>query len=160
MPRSYLIDGYNLAFAWEPVRREMLRDKQRGREKLIGLLARFKRAAGCGITVVFDGREGPGAGEAESVRGIAVRYAKRPATADEEIYRLVSASRNPGSLTVVSSDRQVAGYARRHKAAAMGAGEFIGRAEKAGERSGPNDEKPEPADTEEWAEYFGLADKG
>ncbi len=156
MPRQFLIDGYNLAFAWEPVRREMLADKKRGRERLVSMLARYKRAAGCGITVVFDGRQQHGTGQAESIQGLAVRYSKRPATADDEIYRLVSASRDPGSLTVVSSDRQVAGFARRHRASSMGAGEFIEKAEKAMDRDGGRPEKPETADAAKWAEYFGL----
>jgi len=158
MPRQFLIDGYNLAFAWEPVRREILRDKQRGRERLVGMLARFKKAAGCGITVVFDGREGPGADRGGTVQGIRIFYARKPVTADEEIYRMVTGSRDRGRLTVVSSDRQVAGFARRHKASAMGAGEFIEKAERALARTGEKSEKPETVDTGEWARYFGLDD--
>lgn len=156
MPRQFLIDGYNLAFAWGPVRREMLVDKQKGREALIGLLARYKKAAGCGITVVFDGREGHGVGGG-NVRGIKVLYASKPATADDEIYRLVSVSRNRGSLTVVSSDRQVAGFAKRHRASAMGSGVFAEKAERAMARTSEGGEKPEAADVEEWAEYFGVS---
>lgn len=156
MPRQFLIDGYNLAFAWEPVRRAMLLDKQRGREALIDLLARYKKAAGCGLTVVFDGLDFPGGEGQQVIRGIKVFYAKRSASADDEIYRLVSASKSPGSLTVVSSDRQVAGFARRHGAAAMGSGEFAG---KATARAGEGSEKPETADVEEWAEYFGAERK-
>lgn len=156
MPRQYLIDGYNLAFAWGAARQAMLIDKQKGREKLLELLTGFKRAAGCGITVVFDGREGHGEGGG-SVRGIRVAYAKRPVTADEEIYRLVSGSRDRGSLTVVSSDRQVAGFARRNGASSMGAGDFAARAEKAMRRSSKDAEKPDTVDVDEWAEYFGAS---
>lgn len=153
MPRQFLIDGYNLAFAWEPVRRAMLIDKQLGREALIDLLARYKKAAGCGMTVVFDGRDLPGGEGHQAIRGIKVVYAKKPASADDEIYRIISASKSRGSLTVVSSDRQVAGFARRHGASAMGSGEF---AAKATAGSGDEKEKPETVDVAEWAEYFGT----
>jgi predicted RNA-binding protein with PIN domain len=156
MPRQFLIDGYNLAFAWEPVRRAMLIDKQRGREALIDRLARYKKASGCGMTVVFDGRHLPGGEGPQAVRGIKVVYAKRPASADDEIYRMVSACKNRGSLTVVSSDRQVAGFARRNGASSMGSGEFAERATARSEESG---EKPEKADVGDWAEYFGVEDK-
>lgn len=156
MPRQYLIDGYNLAFAWEPVRRAMLIDKQRGREALLDRLARYKKAAGCGMTVVFDGRDLPGGVGQQAIRGIKVIYAKKPASADDEIYRMVSASKSRGSLTVVSSDRQVAGFARRHGASAMGSGEFVARAMAKPEGAS---EKPEEADVDEWAEYFGVEDR-
>lgn len=157
MPRQFLVDGYNLAFAWGPVRREMLVDKQKGREALIGLLARYKKAAGCGITVVFDGCDFPGGEKQQGTRGIKVVFSKKPATADDEINQLVSASKNRGSLTVVSSDRQVAGFAKRRRASAMGSGEFVEKAERAMARTGEGGEKPEAADVEEWAEYFGVS---
>lgn len=151
-----MIDGYNLAFAWEPVRRAMLIDRQRGREVLIDRLARYKRSAGCSITVVFDGRDLPGGQGLQVNRGIKVIYAKKPASADDEIYRMVSTCKNRGSLTVVSSDRQVAGFARRHGASAMGAGEFV---ERATARAKEYSEKPDKIDIAEWVEYFGVEDK-
>jgi predicted RNA-binding protein with PIN domain len=156
MPRLFLIDGYNLAFAWPPVRRQMLIDKQQGREKLLELLARFKKKTGAAMTVVFDGRDGICQEKTGTVLGLKVIYAQKPISADEEIYRLVSAAKDKSSLTVVSSDRQVAGFARRHGVQAIGSGQFAGQAEMAMARAGGKPEKPEKFDAEEWAEYFGL----
>lgn len=154
MSRQFLIDGYNLAFAWEPVRKAMLVDKQKGREKLLGLLARYKKAMGCGVTVVFDGRDLPGGEGQQTIHGIKIVYAKKPASADDEIYRIISTSKARGSLTVVSSDRQVAGFARRHGASSMGAGQFVARVESVRDRSRDKEEKPETVEVEEWMEYF------
>ncbi len=154
MPRRFLIDGYNLAFAWEAVRRPMLIDKEKGREKLIELLAGFKRAAGCDITVVFDSRQEGRLSRGENQQGIKLVFSKKGSSADEEIYRILSHSQDRGSLTVVSSDRQVAGFARRQGASAMGSGEFATKAERTLSRKEVSSEKPEPAAVDGWLKYF------
>lgn len=154
MPRHFLIDGYNLAHAWNQVRPKLLASKEAGRSQLLELLARYKKNSGAGITVVFDSRLST-AGSAERRSGIEVVFAGKAGSADEEIYRRLESAKDRGSLTVVSSDRQVAGFARRHGAQAMGAGGFISLVERSLNRGGTGDQKPPPGDVDEWLKIFG-----
>jgi predicted RNA-binding protein with PIN domain len=77
------------------------------------------------VTVIFDGRsfEIADAGDVE------VRFATRRGrnAADDDIAMLVAESSDPASLTVVTSDGELAGRVRRHGAAVVGAGEFRAR---------------------------------
>jgi ribosomal protection tetracycline resistance protein len=125
MARWIVIDGYNLGFAWPGVREQLRQDQQQGRDQLLDLLRRYKKASGADITVVFDGRSHPGVEAKTKQRGIAVIYAQRPISADEEIDRLVARARDPGRILVVSSDRAVMASARRHRAEVLGSSEFI-----------------------------------
>lgn len=118
-----IIDGYNL-IRQSPVLKAIDRqDLQSGREALIDRLAAYKRLKGHKITVVFDG-----AGEAgvfddrDREKGIRIRFSRQGETADAVIKRM--AAREKQGALVVSSDREVAGFAAGQGAAVISAPEF------------------------------------
>ena len=77
------------------------------------------------VTVIFDGCSF----EIEDAGDVEVRFASRRGrnAADDDIAALVAESSDPASLTVVTSDGELAGRVRRHGAAGVGAGEFRAR---------------------------------
>ncbi len=105
-----IIDGYNLIRRSRELARVDSRDLEAGRMALIKLLAAYKKVKGHRITVVFDGAGGPvGASRRDRQRGIDIRFSGPGQTADSLIKAMV---KHKGErLLVVSSDREVAGFA-------------------------------------------------
>jgi hypothetical protein len=106
-----LIDGNNLLFA------ALERDPERppSRSTLVHLLGRWARLTGEKVAVVFDG---PVPNEALAGQigdpSVAVSYSGG-VSADDLLAKMMEAGSAP-RLVVVSSDREVARVARRHKA--------------------------------------------
>jgi predicted RNA-binding protein with PIN domain len=97
------------------------RDRPGAMRELVAELDAFAARGGEEVTVVFDG--GPFDVEGESVE---VRFASRrgPNAADDDIAALVERDAEPGELSVVTSDGDLARRARDAGAAVVGAGEF------------------------------------
>ena len=96
------------------------RDRQGAARRLVERLERLVEATGDEVTVVLDGRPGPGGPSTEGV--VRVLYARRrgPNAADERIAELVGEDTEPASLVVVTSDA-----ALRRDVATLGA-EVVG----------------------------------
>ncbi len=93
--------------------------------ELVDELGSFAEATGGELTVVFDGE----AFEVDAPEGVGVRFATRRGrnAADDDIAALVERDDDPGSLSVVTSDGDLAQRVRAAGAAVVGAGEFRGR---------------------------------
>lgn len=106
MPHT-VIDGYNL----------LLRELHPASSSLADVREEFLRRVDAArppdhdVTVVFDGRPGPGA-RALRAAGLDVRYSASPRTADDLIVKLVKKFRGR-QITVLTHDRELA---RRAKA--------------------------------------------
>jgi len=118
-----IVDGYNM-IRQSPVMGPLDRqDLQLGREALIDKLAAYKRLKGHKITVVFDG-----IGEAalyanrDREKGILIKFSRHGETADSVIKRM--AVQEKQRALVVSSDREVAGFAASQGAATISSVEF------------------------------------
>ena len=101
---SYLVDGNNVMaqrVGWH-------RDKAGARRRLLEELARFARAAGVTVEVVFDGAPDDFFPDGSDFMGVRVFYAERGRDADARIKQLVEASRERRTLKVVTSDRALA----------------------------------------------------
>jgi len=99
------------------------KDLELGRQTLLDRLAVYKRLKGHQITVVFDGAAQYSVfNRSEREKGINVRFSRHGETADDVIKRMVRRERQ--KATVVSSDREVAGFSESQGAAAIGAREF------------------------------------
>src|SRR5213594_4892228 len=123
MALHLIIDGYNLLGARGQVGRAPGRDAESGRERLVRELAAYRQRKPHPITVVFDGwQEGFGAEHREHRSGIEVVYSKRGERADQVIQRL--AEEFGRDCAVVSSDREVADFAKSRGAFVMGSVEF------------------------------------
>lgn len=119
-----IIDGYNLIRQSAELSRLDRRDLQEGRDALLALLASYKKIKGHRITVVFDGTDAYSLyRQRDQAKGIRVLFSRRGETADTVIKRMAARERE-GAL-VVSSDRDVAGFAMSQNAAAMGSTAFM-----------------------------------
>ncbi|UCD35717.1 MAG: NYN domain-containing protein [Nitrospiraceae bacterium] len=118
-----LIDGYNLI----GIAHENL---EKAREAVIADLRAYARLKGHSVTIVFDGWKS--GGKDHSIlksRDITIVYTRLGENADMAIRNIVS---SPGtSWIVVSSDREVAGYAWRKGCAAIRSEDFQIRVEDA-----------------------------
>lgn len=99
------------------------RDRPGAMRALVEELEAFAERSGEAVTVVFDGR--PFDLELES-GSVDVMFASRrgPNAADDDIAVLVQRDDEPGGLSVVTSDGDLAGRVRAAGAAVVGAGEF------------------------------------
>ena len=121
-----IIDGYNLLGARGQIGRAAGRDAESTRERLLLELAAYRQRKMHPITVVFDGwQEGLGAEHREHRSGIEVVYSRRGERADKVIQRL--AAEFGRDCAVVSSDREVADFAKAQGAFVIGAMEFEAR---------------------------------
>jgi predicted RNA-binding protein with PIN domain len=109
------------------------RDRTGAMERLTTGLDALARETGEPVTVVFDGRPRPIPAER-----VDVRFARRrgPNAADDDIAALVFADGDPPSLSVVTSDADLASRARAAGARLVGAGDFRRRLDALAARPG------------------------
>ena len=133
----WLVDGTNV-MASRPD--GWWRDRPGASARLVARLRNLV-AAGDQVTVVFDGSPPPDqAGLAEGDHdGVTVRWARRrgPDAADDRIVELLSSDGQPESLTVVTSDRALAGRVRHAGAEVHGAGSLLRRLDELDGGGGP-----------------------
>jgi predicted RNA-binding protein with PIN domain len=114
----WLVDGMNVVGSrpdgwW--------RDRPAAMRRLTALLDAFATETGEPLTVVFDGR--PFDLRAQSVEA-AFASGRGPNAADHDIAARVQSDRDPRSITVVTSDRELAGRVRAAGAHVLGSGPF------------------------------------
>jgi len=104
------------------------RDRPGAARRLVAALQRLAAATGDRVAVVLDGR--PLADIPEGVHaGVLVAYATRAGrdAADDRIVAEVARDHDPASLTVITSDRQLAERVRAHGARVEGSGSLLDR---------------------------------
>jgi len=98
------------------------RDRPGAMRTLVDDLNAFAEDTGHPVTVVFDGKPF----DLEGGDGVSVEFASRrgPNAADDDIAALVEGDEDPGSLSVVTSDGDLAARVRAAGGELVGAGEF------------------------------------
>ena len=87
-PEYLLVDGYNIIFAWDALKKLAAEDIAAAREALIGILANYRGWRKCELILVFDAYKVKGnPGSIEKKNGIYVVYTKEAQTADSYIER-------------------------------------------------------------------------
>lgn len=108
----YIIDGYNVIFAWDSLRGAVKNGDNGGsaeldlaRSRLQTLLSSFRAYKGCDMVLVYDAYNVTDAVEREiNADGIRIVYTKEGETADAYIERLISKLGKNYNIRVVSSD--------------------------------------------------------
>ena len=152
----YLIDGHNLIAALPDIRLDDPDDEAKLVIKLKGFVARKRTKC----VVIFDGGL-PGGASTLSSRSVTVIFASaQHSDADALLKRRMGKIRAGSGWTVVSSDREVADYARGRRLRQLSAQEFVRELQRPG--TSPNadvqEEKPLPsqADVDEFMGLFGA----
>lgn len=105
MREFYVVDGYNVIYAWPEFEKMLEKGLDHSRDKLINILANFAGFDGSSITVVFDAHlVKSGVEHYEIVHGIEVYYTQEGETADSLIERIVGDLGKKGNVFVVTSD--------------------------------------------------------
>lgn len=87
-PEYLLVDGYNIIFAWESLKKLAAQDISAAREALAGILANYRGWRKCEVILVFDAYKVKGnPGSIEKKNGIYIVYTKEAQTADSYIER-------------------------------------------------------------------------
>ena len=124
----YLIDGYNLLFAYlgAPPSRNLPRALERGRRRLLELMRFGHEGELADVTVVFDAAHAPGDVPAEvDYHGIHVTFAVHDERADDLIEKMIRHASAPRQLTVVSDDRHIQQAARRRHCIVRGCAHYL-----------------------------------
>jgi predicted RNA-binding protein with PIN domain len=142
---AYLIDGYNLLFAYlgVPPSRKLSKALERARRRLLELLRSGHIEQPGDVTVIFDAAHAPPGAPAElDHHGIHVAFAVHHERADDLIETLIRQTSTPRQLTVVTDDRRIQQAARRRHCTVRGCADYL----EALERSSPErSSKPEPS---------------
>ncbi|MBW1980493.1 MAG: NYN domain-containing protein [Deltaproteobacteria bacterium] len=155
MALHLLIDGYNLIRRSSRFGPQDELALELGRNSLLESLRRYKQLKGCRITVVFDGAHKVHLGREQGrEKGISIIYSAPGETADEVIKSMCRKYR--AKLTVVTSDRDLAGYVESCDAVAIDSEEFEARMEMAFLVV----EKGEEEEPERWEPKRGTRKKG
>jgi predicted RNA-binding protein with PIN domain len=136
--RTIILDGYNVIHRSPAFDPKDLEDLAGAREKLVNLLSWALGSEGdASFVLVFDGANVGAAARQSAGSGgrVDVRFSKPPQTADDVIKALVEEWSPTRSVTVVTSDLDVAQHARAHDATVVlsdlfGASLFRERVEK------------------------------
>ena len=103
--RLYIVDGYNLIFAWDELADIAKNDLEGARNALCDLLANFKSFTGRDVIVVFDAYNVKGAVERKfDYHGIHVVYTKEGELGDVYISKLAKEIGRDYSVRIVTSD--------------------------------------------------------
>ena len=125
-----LIDGYNLIRQSASLGAQDKLALELGRDGLLERLRQYKRTRGHQVTVVFDAAsKALLAEERTQHKGIEVIYSGQGETADSVIKRICHKERD--NVLVVTSDRELAGYAERCGSVTMDSEDFEARMEMA-----------------------------
>lgn len=104
-PEYLLVDGYNLIFAWEELKKLAADNLAGARQALADLLCNYKGFHDCQVILVFDAYKVPhGTGEVSRYHNIHIVYTKEAETADMYIEKTTYQLAKKRRVRVVTSD--------------------------------------------------------
>jgi len=104
-PQCYIVDGYNIIFAWEDTAKTAATDLDAARRQLLDKLKSFAAYRKCRMVVVFDGYKRKGSrGEKEQYDTLSVVYTAEGETADAYIEGLAEQIGKNYNVKVATSD--------------------------------------------------------
>ena len=142
---SYLIDGYNLLFAYlgVPPSRKLSRGLERARRRLLEMLRSGQDEQSGDVTVIFDAAHAPpGAPSEFDHDGIHVAFAVHHERADDLIETMIRQASAPRQLTVVTDDRRIQQAARRRHCTVRGCADYLETLERSTSKPSSKGESP------------------
>lgn len=104
-PEYLLVDGYNLLFAWEELKKLAADNLAGARQALADLLCNYRGFHDCQVILVFDAYKVPhGTGEVSRYHNIHIVYTKEAETADMYIEKTTYQLAKKRRVRVVTSD--------------------------------------------------------
>ncbi len=105
LPEYFLVDGYNIIFAWEELKELAKENIEAARNKLMDILCNYQGYKKCTVILVFDAYKVEGAWiEIQKYHNIHVVYTKEKETADQYIEKVVHQIGRKYHVTVATSD--------------------------------------------------------
>lgn len=151
---NYIIDGNNLIGKISSLMNLQKKDKQASREKLVYILDRYFIQKKASISLHLDGHQ---AGRVNSSK-MEIIYSEN-LTADEKIKKQISQSKSPRNIIVITSDSNLAQFAKKCSTTVISSEKFFAEIRK----SPQTDEKQNRIDsmnnTEVYKKLFGVDDK-
>ena len=151
---NYIIDGNNLIGKISSLMNLQKKDKQASREKLVFLLDRYFLKKKVNITLHFDGFPNIAINSSK----LKIVYSENQ-TADEKIKKQISESKSARNITLITSDTNLAQFAK------VCSCKIISSEELAGEISKSNSNLDEQSiidsinNVDEFKKLFGVKDK-
>ena len=104
-PEYVLVDGYNIIFAWEDLKKLAQSSLEVARDRLVDLLRNYQGFRQCQVIVVFDAYKVKGGqGSIERYGGLSVVYTKEAETADMYIEKVTHELGKKHKVRVATSD--------------------------------------------------------
>lgn len=104
-PEYLLVDGYNIIFAWEELKKLAAESLDLARNRLVNILCNYQGFSQCEVILVFDAYKVKGnVGEVERVHNISVVYTKEAETADMFIEKVSRKLSKHHKVRVATSD--------------------------------------------------------
>ena len=104
-PEYLLVDGYNIIFAWEELKRAAGESLDAARQMLMDVLSNYQGYRKCRVILVFDAYKVPhGTGEVSRYHNITVVYTKHAETADTYIEKATYQLGRQHRVRVATSD--------------------------------------------------------
>ncbi|MCR5019591.1 TetM/TetW/TetO/TetS family tetracycline resistance ribosomal protection protein [Ruminococcus sp.] len=103
-PEYLLVDGYNIIFAWDDLKKQAAESLDLARSTLINRLSSFQGCRGCEMIIVFDAYRVKEPEHIDKAGSVSVVYTKEAETADTYIERTAHQLAKDHRVTVATSD--------------------------------------------------------
>ncbi|MCH5324434.1 MAG: TetM/TetW/TetO/TetS family tetracycline resistance ribosomal protection protein [Eubacterium sp.] len=104
-PEYLLVDGYNIIFAWDSLRKLAAESLDAARNRLVNILCSYQGYRQCELILVFDAYKVPGGTRAiERAGNISIVYTKEKETADSYIEKVSHQLARDHRVRVATSD--------------------------------------------------------
>ena len=148
---TYIIDGNNLIGKISSLMNLQKKDKQASREKLVYILDRYFVQKKANVSLHLDGHPG---GRINSSK-MKIVYSEN-LTADEKIKKQISQSKTPRSIIVITSDSNLAQFARVCSNTVVSSDEFAAEIKKSTSNSDEEAKINSMNNIDEFKKLFGV----
>ncbi len=101
----YIIDGYNVIFAWKDLKELSKQNIDSAKDRLISIVSEYKAIIDTNMIIVFDGyKVKNNLGSQDIKEDISIIHTKEGETADAYIERYANSNKDKLNITVVTSD--------------------------------------------------------